>query len=155
MISQFPSPVIGTVTTPPDLQEDARMEDVPCPLGQVTPIPTCSDADMDMAPPPHPPLHPPPLPPSDLPALNLIPPTPQNLQEARHQVAGNLLHPPKADTTQATPPPSTASEPPVEQPTRAQHTWGRSCSPLSSQLATQLRLDTMATTLSLTDKPVT
>ena len=44
----FPSPVIGMVTTPSNLPEDARMED-----------PTHSDADVDMAPPP--PLNDPPV----------------------------------------------------------------------------------------------
>ena len=71
-------------------------------------------------------LHPPPI--------NLIPPTPQNSQEAGHQVAQNLLHPPEADSTRATPPPSTPSERPVEQPTRGQRIRGRSRSPLPSQL---------------------
>jgi len=92
-------------------------------------------------------LHPPPI--------NLIPPTPQNSQEAGHQVAQNLLHPPEADSTQATLPPSTPSERPVEQPTRGQRIQGRSHSPLPSQLAAQLRLDVMATTLSPADGPVT
>jgi len=46
--SGFPSPVIGMVTTPSNLPEDARMED-----------PTHSDADVDMAPPP--PLNDPPV----------------------------------------------------------------------------------------------
>ena len=59
--SGFPSPVIGTATTPSDLPEDARMED-----------PSRSDADVDMAPPP--PLHDAPPPPSHPPPIIHDPP---------------------------------------------------------------------------------
>jgi len=67
--------------------------------------PTHSDADVDMAPPP--PLHDPPPPP---------PPSTSSLR-------------PKADLTRATPPPSTPSEHPVEQPARGQRIWGCNRSP--------------------------
>jgi len=72
----IPSPIAATVTTPSEFQDDERMEMVEhLRLSPLPPKPAHPSPDVAMAPPSHP-------------AVNIIPATPQQSQEAGRQGAG-------------------------------------------------------------------
>jgi hypothetical protein len=73
----IPSPVAATVTTPSEFQDEERMEMDPIRLSPLPPEPAHPSPDVAMAAPIHP-------------AVNIIPATPQQSQEAARQGAETL-----------------------------------------------------------------
>jgi hypothetical protein len=139
-VSRLASPAAPTATTPSEAPEDPRMDD-PTRLhalesgsGPGTQVIRPS-GDVEMGPPPTPPV----------PTVNLIPPTPQNSQDAAGQPAPTLPQVPAPDPIRP-PLPSTRPPSPADPIPPPRLGMGRSRSPLPSQLAAQLRASTSRST---------